>query len=176
MLAYKACPESRNWVIGFPTYWCASIDGTCQLISSWYRNSIIQFRYVFLATYSLCKLRYDLLPRALIIDDWFVGKGMPLLNDVPTMLNLDIIWRWSPSCLGHFAPLERARCTYCTGGWLGSRTSLDMVVKSTISAPAGNQTPILWSSSQWLIWGYLIRFFNCMSYTVLFVGLLWTIN
>jgi hypothetical protein len=160
MLAYKACPESRNCVIGFPTYWCAGIDGTSQLISSWYRNSIIQFRYVFLATCSLYKLRYDLLPRVLIID-WFVGKGVPLFNDVPTMLNLDTIWRRVVSFMSRpLCTLGKSLMYLLHRRVDGLQNQSGYGSEEKISAPAGNQTPILWTSGQWLIWGYLIRFFQ----------------
>jgi len=42
---------------------------------------------------------------------------------------------WSASSPGCFTPRERAHGTHWIGGWMGSRTSLDVVVKRKIPSP-----------------------------------------
>jgi len=42
---------------------------------------------------------------------------------------------WSASLPGYFTPRERAPHTHWIGGWLGSRSGLDKVVKRKILSP-----------------------------------------
>jgi len=49
----------------------------------------------------------------------------------------------SASCTSCLTTRERALITYWLGGYLGSRTYLDMVAKRKIPAPAENQTPVV---------------------------------
>jgi len=42
---------------------------------------------------------------------------------------------WSASHIGHFTPKETAPDTHWTGGWVGPRAVLDVVVKRKIPSP-----------------------------------------
>jgi hypothetical protein len=47
-----------------------------------------------------------------------------------------------------FCPGECTPGIYCTGGWVGPRAGLDTEAREKkSSAPAGDRTPIAWSSS-----------------------------
>jgi len=48
---------------------------------------------------------------------------------------------WSASRPGRFTPRERAPCTNWIGGWVGSRASLDAVVKRKIPSSCRNSNP-----------------------------------
>jgi len=47
----------------------------------------------------------------------------------------------SASHPGHFTPRERAPGNHWTGGWVGPRAGLDMVVKRKISSPFQDSNP-----------------------------------
>jgi hypothetical protein len=48
---------------------------------------------------------------------------------------------WSVSCPGYFTPRERASSTHWIGGWVGTRTGLDMVVKKKNPCPCQESNP-----------------------------------
>jgi len=57
---------------------------------------------------------------------------------VSHILNLSTRWgdEWSTLCLGCFTIMERAPGTHWTGGWVGPRAGLDVVVMRRNPAPA----------------------------------------
>jgi hypothetical protein len=48
---------------------------------------------------------------------------------------------WSASRTGRFTPGERALDTHWIGGWVGSRTGVDTVVKRKIPSPRWKSNP-----------------------------------